>query len=158
MWFYYASPILLLATCTCIFQDYVRAAMTCIKFYIGFTKRSTTIQDLHERRKYLQTAKQHFETSLESPQYRGRVFGRFSDDQSQASLPKNMKAQELQVECHTHYCSIYFVSVNYNCKVYHWLVIVYYNSLPFLSLSSPSFLFLPSPSLARCIFTQCVSN
>lgn len=94
-----------------IIQDYVRAAMTCIKFYIGFTKRSTTIQDLHERRKYLQTAKQHFETSLESPQYRGRVFGRFSDDQSQASLPKTMKAQELQVEYHTHYCHTHFISV-----------------------------------------------
>ncbi len=71
--------------------------MTCIKFYIGFSKRSTTILALYQRRKYLETAKQHFEASLESPQNRGRVFGRTTDEQSQASLPKNMKAQEIQV-------------------------------------------------------------
>ena len=72
--------------------------MTCIKFYIGFSKRTTTIIELYQRRKYLDTAKQHFEASLESPQHRGgRVFGRFTEDTSQASLPKNMKTQELQV-------------------------------------------------------------
>ena len=71
--------------------------MTCIKFYIGFSGRSTTIKDLYQRRKYLETAKQHFESSIEIPLSRGRMFGHSAEEQSRASLLKNTSPQELQV-------------------------------------------------------------
>ena len=46
-------------------QDYIRAGMTCIKFFIGFSGRSTTIADLYSRLHYLSIAKKHFQAHLE---------------------------------------------------------------------------------------------
>ena len=43
-------------------QDYIRAGMTCIKFFIGFSGRSTSIADLFSRLDYLSQAKKHFQT------------------------------------------------------------------------------------------------
>ena len=55
----------------------MRAGLTCIKFFIGFSGRSTTISDLHGRLHYLDQASQHFQTALSSrarPSERGRGF------------------------------------------------------------------------------------
>ena len=76
--------------------------MTCIKFYIGFSGRSTTIEELYLRRKYLETARQHFQSAIEASQPRGRMFGMSSRDESSSrgsggTLPRNMNIQDMQV-------------------------------------------------------------
>lgn len=40
--------------------------MTCTKFFIGFSGRSTTISELHSRLHYLDSAKRHFQTALDA--------------------------------------------------------------------------------------------
>lgn len=53
----------------CIYlQDFIRAGMTCIKFFIGFSGRATTISDLFSRRHYLTTAHRHFKSALDAKQ------------------------------------------------------------------------------------------
>ena len=47
-----------------ITQDQIRAGMTCTKFFIGFSGRSTTISELHSRLHYLDSAKRHFQDAL----------------------------------------------------------------------------------------------
>ena len=57
--------------CVCVWsicQDFIRAGMTCIKFFIGFSGRSTTITDLFSRRHYLITALRHFQSALDAKQ------------------------------------------------------------------------------------------
>ncbi|CAI8002630.1 Zinc finger FYVE domain-containing protein 26, partial [Geodia barretti] len=49
-------------------RDFIRAGMTCIKFFIGFSGRSTTITDLFSRRHYLITALRHFQSALDAKQ------------------------------------------------------------------------------------------
>ena len=45
-------------------QDYIRAAQTCIKFYIGVSGKNTQVVDLIVRKEYLHNACKHFETAL----------------------------------------------------------------------------------------------
>lgn len=40
--------------------------MTCTKFFIGFSGRSTTISELHSRLHYLDSAKRHFQAALDT--------------------------------------------------------------------------------------------
>ena len=40
--------------------------MTCIKFFIGFSGRSTTLTDLYSRQHYLATARRHFQSALDA--------------------------------------------------------------------------------------------
>ena len=56
--------------CVSPLQDYIRAGMTCIKFFIGFSGRATTIAGLFSRLHYLSVAKKHFHSSLEAAQVR----------------------------------------------------------------------------------------
>jgi len=90
-------------------QDYIRAGMTCIKFFIGFSGRSTTIADLHSRLHYLTQARKHFQTFLEARHRLGerragksrpsRVF----DDGSHAMLSsvKTLPPSEVQLHLST---------------------------------------------------------
>ena len=47
-------------------QDQIRAGMTCIKFFNGFSGRSTTVSDLHSRLHHLEEARRHFQTALDA--------------------------------------------------------------------------------------------
>ena len=40
--------------------------MTCTKFFVGFSGRSTTISELHSRLHYLDSARRHFQTALDT--------------------------------------------------------------------------------------------
>lgn len=84
--------------------------MTCIKFFIGFSGRSTTISDLYSRLHYLQTAQRHFQTALEAKQQRterrsGRSRGhRGTEDQQRGGLAigaKSLTESELQNHMNT---------------------------------------------------------
>ena len=79
--------------------------MTCIKFFIGFSGRSTTIADLFSRLHYLHMAKKHFQMSMESKQRaqekrsgRSRAHRQHYEDPHRAPGPaaKTMTTLELQ--------------------------------------------------------------
>lgn len=86
----------------CCVQDFIRAGMTCIKFFIGFAGRRTTIRDLYSRLHYLNTAQRHFQSALDAKQRvrgrptggRGRGYHHRSDD-FMASI-KNMSVTDLE--------------------------------------------------------------
>lgn len=85
-------------------QDYIRAGMTCIKFFIGFSGRATTIADLFSRLHYLNKARQLFQTSLEAKQRTSeRKSGRAKSHRQFEETPqgagpaaKSMSVSELQ--------------------------------------------------------------
>ena len=92
-------------------QDFIRAGMTCIKFFIGFAGRRTTIRDLYSRLHYLTTAQRHFQSALDAKQRardrpaggRGRGYHRSSDGyQVLAASIKNMSIPDL----HSHISTI----------------------------------------------------
>ena len=103
-----------LSVCVCVWsicQDFIRAGMTCIKFFIGFSGRSTTITDLFSRRHYLTTALRHFQSARDAKQRahgdrtpgvgRGRGGGylRSGSEDPQLSLAtstKNMSVSDLK--------------------------------------------------------------
>ena len=75
--------------------------MTCIKFYIGFSGRATTIADLFSRRHYLHTARRHFENSFDTKQRpgerrQGRGRGLEEAQRGAALSRKSMSLTELQ--------------------------------------------------------------
>ena len=85
--------------------------MTCIKFFIGFAGRSTTIRDLYSRLHYLTTAQRHFQSALDAKQRvrdrpavgRGRGYHRgYEDYQVLAASIKNMSVADL----HSHISTI----------------------------------------------------
>ena len=51
--------------------------MTCIKFFIGFSGRSTTTADLFSRLHYLHTARRHFQVSAMETETRVLVIAEF---------------------------------------------------------------------------------
>lgn len=72
--------------------------MTCIKFYIGFSGRDTTIEDLYLRKKYLHTAQEHFQSAIEARQPKGKKFGATSrqfEDFTRGT--RSMSVADLQV-------------------------------------------------------------
>lgn len=78
--------------------------MTCIKFYIGFSGRATTIKDLYHRRKYILTAQEHFQSAIEFQQSQrsgggAKMFGgrQQLEDSTRSSLSRSMSVQDLQV-------------------------------------------------------------
>ena len=73
--------------------------MTCIKFYIGFSGRDTTIEDLYSRKKYLFTAQEHFQAAIEARQPKGKKFaaGRQVEEPGRGST-RSMSIQDLQVQ------------------------------------------------------------
>ncbi len=84
--------------------------MTCIKFFIGFSGRSTIISDLFSRLHYLQTAYRHFQTALEAQQQkverrRGRSRGYHQVEEPQRGGAgfgaKALRAHELQNHLNT---------------------------------------------------------
>ena len=105
--------------------------MTCIKFFIGFSGRNTTIRDLYSRMHYLTTAQRHFQSALDAKQRarehrpsaggRGRSHHRSSDDyQPMAASTKSMSVADLhshistitlQMKVYTYYIPVYRVSV-----------------------------------------------
>ena len=78
--------------------------MTCIKFFIGFSGHATTIADLFSRLHYLNTARRHFQISLEDKQHtmerrsgRSKGYRQFEDPQrGMGSAAKTMSISELQ--------------------------------------------------------------
>ena len=78
--------------------------MTCIKFFIGFSGHATTIADLFSRLHYLNTARRHFQISLEDKQYtmerrsgRSKGYRQFEEPQrGMGSAAKTMSVSELQ--------------------------------------------------------------
>ena len=78
--------------------------MTCIKFFIGFSGHATTIADLFSRLHYLNTARRHFQISLEDKQHtmerrsgRSKGYRQFEDPQrGVGSAAKTMSVSELQ--------------------------------------------------------------
>ncbi len=100
-------------------QDYIRAGMTCIKFFVGFSGRSTSIADLFSRLHYLSQAKKHFQTYLEVTRRLAdkRGWSRSSrqyEDSSQVLLPsvKNLTQTNVQqhlatIEMQTRVCYIH---------------------------------------------------
>ena len=85
-------------------QDYIRAGMTCIKFFVGFSGRATTIIDLFSRLHYLERGRRHFHASLDAkrrPTVRrsGRSKGHRHIDDTQrvvGSRTKSMSTSELE--------------------------------------------------------------
>ena len=90
--------------------------MTCTKFFIGFSGRSTTISELHSRLHYLDSAKRHFQAALEAkshsldrpwggggrsgrsqsePQHRGPAG---TKSMSAAELEKHLATIDLQIK------------------------------------------------------------
>lgn len=78
--------------------------MTCIKFFIGFSGHATTIADLFSRLHYLNTARRHFQISLEDKQYtmerrsgRSKGYRQFEEPhRGMGSAAKTMSVSELQ--------------------------------------------------------------
>ena len=78
--------------------------MTSIKFFIGFSSHATTIADLFSRLHYLNTARRHFQISLEDKQHtmerktgRSKGHRQFGDPQRGMGSPaKTMSVSELQ--------------------------------------------------------------
>ena len=78
--------------------------MTCIKFFIGFSGRSTTISELHSRLHHLESAKRHFQTALDAKTHSldrtwGSRSGRSQQMESQRKGQggtKSMSASELE--------------------------------------------------------------
>ena len=86
-------------------QDFIRAGMTCIKFFIGFSGRGTTIRDLFSRLHYLSTAQRHFQSALDTKQRvreqpaggRGRGYLRSSEEYPVlGTSTKNMNIPDLR--------------------------------------------------------------
>ena len=44
-------------------KDYVRAGLTCVKFFVGFSGRSTTIEDLFDRLHHLDQAVKYLQVA-----------------------------------------------------------------------------------------------
>ncbi len=117
-----------MSICSYIFfpaQDYIRAGMTCIKFFIGFSGRVTSIADLFSRLHYLSQAKKHFQTYIEVNRRIGDRRGGWSrssrqyEDSSQVLLSsvKTLDMSEVQqhlatIEMQTRVCVILVFSVN----------------------------------------------
>ena len=101
----------ILPSTPCI-QDFIRSGMTCIKFFMGFQGRATTMNDLYSRRRFLNTAKQHFLQAINDKHHQhldtGRRGSRMAgggvrpvEESSRLSLTltKNMSPEDLQVIC-----------------------------------------------------------
>ncbi len=68
--------MLLFTVVFCCSQDFVRAGLTCIKFFVGFSGRSTTVADLRGRLQYLDQAASHFQAALDTkPKMSDRGWG-----------------------------------------------------------------------------------
>lgn len=84
-------------------QDQIRAGMTCTKFFVGFSGRSTTISELNSRLHFLESAKKHFQIALEAKSQTldrtwGSRYGRSQQTESQRRVAgaKSMSAAELE--------------------------------------------------------------